>query len=100
MEEDAKYLNENEIMKSEQLLAASFTEDPLPKTAEQIEKEKADMELKRWEKLQKLSNKPGAVAQDSSLSIGNKRYQNIINMGKDKPIEPALNPDDYVEIHV
>ena len=38
----------------------------------------------------------------SGLSLINKKYKNIIQMGKEKPAsdKPKLNSNDYVDIHI
>ena len=40
------YLNPNEILKSDQLLPTTLVGEPEPKTKEQIDKEKAEADLK------------------------------------------------------
>ena len=107
LEEEEKYLNPNEILKSEQLMPTSFVTEQAPKSKEQLEKEKADALLKKWERDQKLGNKTLLSEKvekfdSTGLSLMNKKYDNIINMGKSKPIieKSDYNPDDYVEIHV
>ena len=102
LDDDSKYLNENEIMKSDQLMPTSFNVNPAPKTQEQIDKEKAEAEIKKWEKLKKQNKANPATTEMPGLSIMNKKYENIINMGKSKPSseKPSFNPKDYIDIHV
>ena len=83
-----------------------------PKTQEQLEKEKAEKDLKKWEKQQKLmtlSNNPSSTNNSvqksqlfdfSGLSLSKNKYDSILNLGKSKNKDENLNPADYVDIHI